>query len=194
MKKKLIILLALTIVSIAFTSNKKEIEFNYPKDKNASFFMMTDKFKKFKKEWRGADYYYMCESGDDGFVCSVLFYKLTNEEKLMYVDHMKVLLDKEVPNFPAISPIYPQAYFTTKSNLAQYESNKSLWGDLKSDFMYSQADILEFNGVKVNQKHMYAYTMFGKDLFVNIHLSKVGCTREDSTVMRQILDGLKIKY
>jgi hypothetical protein len=59
--------------------------------------------------------------------------------------------------------------------------------------MFSHADIKEFNGIKMNQKHMYGYAMFGKDLFLNIHLSKVGCTPEDSTAMKQLLDGLRKK-
>lgn len=188
MKKTWTILFALTIISMAFTSDKQEVEFNYPKNKNAAFFMTTDKFKKFQKEWRGADYYYVCENGDNGLVCSVLFYKLNKEEEQMLVD-----LPKQLLNGPELSPIYPRTYFTTNSNLKKFESNQTKWGEPTDDFMFSHSDVKEFNGIKVDQKHMYGYTMFGKDLFVSIHLSKVGCTPEDSTVMRQILDGLKKK-
>jgi YHS domain-containing protein len=188
MTKTQIILLALTIISMAFKSDKKEIEFTYPKNKQASFLMTTDLFTKFQKEWRGADYYYMSEKGDNGFVCSVLFYKLNKDEEQMLVDMPRQLLGG-----PEVSPLYPLTYFSTNSNLKAFESNQIKWGDPSDDFMFSHADIKEFNGIKMNQKHMYGFAMFGKDLFVNIHLSKVGCTPEDSTAMKQLLDGLRKK-
>ena len=188
MTKSLTFLFAFAFISMAFSSGKKEIEFTYPKNKDATFFMSTDKFKKFQKEWRGMDYYYLCENGEDGFICSVLFYKLNKEEEKSLVDMPKQLLSG-----PEVSPLYPQTYFTTNSNLKKYESNQTKWGELTDDFMFSHADVKEYNGIKINQKHMYGYAMFSKDLFVSIHLSKVGCTPEDSTAMRQILDGLKKK-
>jgi hypothetical protein len=174
---------------LAFTfKSLKSIEFGYPKNKSATFYLESDKFKKFTKEWRGEDYYYMSENGEDGFICSVLFYKLNAKEVKSLVEGPRQMVDG-----PATSPAYPMSYFTTYAKLAKYESNKSQWGDPAKDFMFSHADIKEFNGVQVNQKNMYGYAMFGNDLFVKIHLSKVACTAEDSTVMRKILDGLKIK-
>jgi hypothetical protein len=177
------------IVLLAFTfKSLKNIEFAYPKNKSAAFYLESDKFKKFTKEWRGEDYYYMSEDGVDGFICSVLFYKLNAKEVKSLVEAPRQMVDG-----PATSPAYPMSYFTSYSKLAKYESNKSQWGDPTKDFMYSQADIKEFNGIQVNQKNMFGYAMFGSDLFVKIHLSKVACTAKDSTVMRKILDGLKIK-
>jgi len=183
MTTKTFLLSALTAVLLSFSSEDQTIEFKYPKNKDAVVIMTTDKFKKFEKEWRGADYYYMCEDGDNDMVCSVLFYKLNKEEEKHMVE----------PFGGEGNAAIPFAYFLENSNLKELEKNDVSWGKMTDDFMFRQNDILEFNGVRINQKHMYAYTMFGTDLFVNIHLSKVKCTVNDSTAMRQILDGLKKK-
>lgn len=188
MKTSWSILLAFTFLSLTIQSDEKEILFSYPKNSEIAFTMKTGKFKKFKEEWRGADYYFSCENGENGLVCSVLFYKLSEEEKEMLVDVPRKLL-----NGPEISPVYPQTFFTVNSNLKKYESNQLKWGEATDDFMFSHSDVKEFNGMKINQKHMYGYAMFGKDMFVNIHLSKVSCTPEDSTAMREILVGLTKK-
>lgn len=190
MKKAFTILFAFTLMSMAFTGDQKVHEFKYPKNKDAVVYISSDLFKKFKKKWRGEDYYYLSENGKEGFTCSVLFYKLNEEEKLMYVGLLRAMLGNETPE---TSPAYPQVYFTNYSNLAKYESNKTKWGDPMADFMFSHSDIREFEGVKVNQKHMYGYAMYGDDLFVNIHLSKVNCSPGDSLAMKEILDGLKKK-
>lgn len=87
----------------------------------------------------------------------------------------------------------PFVYFSENSNLKKYESNNKSWGQVTDDFMFRQNDIFEFEGVNIKQKHMYAYAMFGKNIFVNVHLSKTNFTPADSTAMRQILDGLKKK-
>lgn len=168
-----------------FKSEVKDLEFNYPKNKDAVFYMKTDKFQNFQKEWQGSDYYYLSENGENGLVCSVIFYKLNKEEEQMLVDMPRLML-----NGPESSPVYPQNYFTTFSNLKKIESNQSKWGNISDDFMFSHSDIKEMNGKKLNQKHMYGFAMFGKDLFVNVHLSKVDCSPNDSIAMRQILDGL----
>ena len=188
MKRKTIVYTILTVFLFSFTGDKNLIEFNYPKRKEAVFTMNTNKFKKFKEEWRGQDYYYLCENGDGGIICSVLFYKLNENEQKMLVEAPQQLL-----KFPESSPGYPLAYFSNNSNLHEFESNNQQWGDPSGDFMFSQSDIKEMQGFKVNQKNMNGYAMFGKDLFVNIHLSKIAYTPEDSTAMRQILDGLAKK-
>lgn len=184
--KSNILIIAIFIFSISCSSNKisrQANEFSYPKSKDATIIMASDKFEDFKEEWRGDDYYYICEEGDRGIICSILFYKLNKQEQIRMVD----------PYGDATSPSIPLLYFSSNSNLKNYESNKQSWGEMTEDFMFRQADIVEFDGKKVNQKNMFAYCMFGKDLFVNIHLSKVNCTAEDSTAMRQILAGLKKK-
>ena len=94
---------------------------------------------------------------------------------------------------PDISPAYPFVYFTSYSNLKKYEQNNVDWGQPTDDFMFRQNDIIDFGGVKFKQKHMYGYSMVDKDLFVNIHLSKMECTESDSTTMRQILSSLTRK-
>ena len=184
------LLASLALLFMASRPVEKAIEFKYPKRKNATIYMDTDNFKKFKKEWRGEDYYYLSQNSKNDMVCSVLFYKLDEEEKLMYVDIARVALGTDAPEN---SPVYPLIYFTTYSKLAKLESNKSKWGDPSEDFMFSHSDIEEFQGVKVNQKHMYAYAMYDKDLFVSIHLSKVNCTPGDSILMRGILEGISKK-
>jgi hypothetical protein len=178
---KMTTLIALAIILFSFSGDEEKIEFSYPKNKAAKFTMTTDKFKKFNKEWRGQDYYYMSENTDNNIVCSVLFYKLNKDEQKLMVE----------PFGDMITPGIPLIYFSDNSNLKKYEVNKQAWGEMTDDFMFRQNDIVEFEGIKTRQKHMYGYCMFGKDLFVNVHLSKVDYTAEDSTAMRQILDGLK---
>ena len=180
MTKKVIFLSALATILLAFTSDKKIVEFNYPKNKDAIFTMATDKFKKFKEEWRGQDYYYSCENGDDDIICSVLFYKLNSDEQKHMVDPFGGMTNAGIPFL----------YFSDNSNLKKYETNNQSWGEMTDDFMFRQNDITEFEGIQVNQKHMYAYCMFGKDLFVNVHLSKTDYSADDSTSMRQILASL----
>lgn len=180
MNLKTILLAAITLILFSFSGGNRTIEFKYPKEKSAKFTMDTDAFKKFSEEWRGEDYYYMSEKGKNGMICSVLFYKLNAAEQKRMVD----------PFGEGMAGI-PFAYFSESSKLKKYESNNASWGEMKDDFMFRQNDIMEMEGMKIGQKHMYAYAMFGKDLFVNVHLSKVLCTPEDSTAMRQILAGLK---
>ncbi len=38
---------------------------------------------------------------------------------------------------------------------------------------------------------MYGYAMFGDDLFVNVHLSKMNCSADDISEMKEILNSLK---
>ena len=166
----------------SFSGDKQLIEFKYPKNKDAKFTISTDAFKKFKEEWRGEDYYYLSESGESDIICSVLFYKLNKDEQKLMVDP-----------FGEPNSGIPFIYFTNSSNLKKYEKNDKSWGTMTDDFMFRQNDILDFEGIKIKQKHMYAYGMFGKNLFVNIHLSKTNYTADDSTKMRQVLDGIQKK-
>ena len=181
MKTKQIILIALLLILLSFKGDKSEFEFIYPKYKEVKFTMTTNKLKKFEKEWRGEDYYYLCENGDNNIICSVLFYKLNKDEQKLMVD----------PFGGKPSSGIPFIYFSDNSNLKQYEVNNASWGAMTDDFMFRQNDIIEFEGVKTNQKHMYAYCMFGKDIFVNFHLSKINYTANDSIAMREILGSLK---
>jgi hypothetical protein len=180
MKKLLSFSLLLLLLSFKSDTNAV-IEFRYPKNKEAKFTMDTKQFKSFTKEWRGEDYYFMSEGVDKGFMCSVLFYKLNSQEQKKMVEPFGGMTSAGIPFL----------YFSETSNLKKYESNNVNWGKADDDFMFRHNDILEVEGVKIKQKHMYAYAMFGKDLFVNVHLSKVNCSPEDSLVMRKILDGLK---
>ncbi len=182
--------LSLAIVSglLSFKfADTKLFEFSYPKRDNTTITLSAENFKKFTKEWRGADYYYYGES-KDGIICSILYYKLNDEEKLSLVD-----APQKAMGGPEISPAYPFAYFSNYSNLKKYERNVENWGKATDEFMFRQNDILEFEGVKIRQKHMYGYAMADKDLFINIHLSKTDFTFADSTAMRQILNSLTRK-
>ncbi|HCW06291.1 MAG TPA: hypothetical protein DGG95_02880 [Cytophagales bacterium] len=183
--KLIITILLLATVLLSFQpDDEKQFEFSYPKRDKTKITLKAHNFKKFSKEWRGTDYYYYAE-GKDGMICSVLYYKLNDDEKLTLVDAPKAAM-----NGPEINAAYAFAYFINYSNLKKYEDNNASWGQATDDFMFQQNDIRNFNGIKINQKHMYAYCMPDKDLFVNIHLSKVNCTAEDSTTMRQILMSL----
>ncbi|MEN2416010.1 hypothetical protein [Flavobacterium mesophilum] len=184
---KKVLFTALIIGFLSFTSDNADgiIEFNYPKNKEAVLLMKTDQFENFEKEWRGEDYYYLCKGGKDNIICSVLFYKLNKEEQ-------KQMVDSFDPKGHTTSPIIPFTYFLT-GNLSKYEKNNDFWGEPTDDFMFKQNDITEFEGIKTKQKHMYAYGMFGKDLFINVHLSKINYTSQDSITMRTILMNLQKK-
>lgn len=173
----------LTIVATTFLLSFKMIEsklfeFNYPKRDNTTIVLKANNFDKFKKEWRGEDYYYFGMS-QDSIICSVLYYKLNKDEQ-------KVMVEP----FGEASPLIPFVYFLENSQLAKYETNRATWGEGEDDFMFRQADIKDFNGIKLKQKHMYAYGMFDKDIFINVHLSKTNYTAFDSIAMREILTSL----
>jgi hypothetical protein len=183
--KRLIGILVITAGLFSFTFDEEKLfEFAYPRREKTTITLKAPNLKKFSREWRGSDYYYYAEA-KDGMICSVLYYKLNDDEKASLVD-----VPKNAIGGPDISPAYPFTYFTTHSNLKKYEENTSSWGQPTDDFMFQQNDITNFNGAKFNQKHMYGYCMVDNDLFVNIHLSKVNCTSADSTTMRQILNSL----
>lgn len=185
-KITLYLLLIIGLLSFKFDTLKL-FEFDYPKVKGTTITLNTDKFKKFTKEWRGSDYYYYSES-KDGIICSILYYKLNEEERLALVEAPRVAMGS-----PEISPAYPFFYFFNYSKLKKYEENEERWGEPTDDFMFRQNDITNFEGVKINQKHMYGYCMVKNDLFVNIHLSKVNPTSADSVAMREILSSLTKK-
>lgn len=161
---------------------KNDFDFNYPKRKKTTITTKLEKFSKFDKEWRGTDYYYYGVSSD-GLICSVLYYKLNKEEQKTYVDLFGGTTNAGLPF----------SYFSENSNLKKYETNNEDWGKMTDDFMFKQNDVIEYEGFKINQKNMYAYTMFDKDLFVIVHLSKTSFTTADSTEMREILNNLKKK-
>ena len=169
-------LLSLTLFDTA------DYDFNYPKRKKTTITTKLTNFKEFSKEWRGTDYYYYAMSSDS-IICSVLYYKLNKDEQKQYVDLFGGMTNAGIPF----------AYFSENSNLKKYEKNVSNWGKMTDDFMFRQNDITEFEGVKISQKHMYAYTMFDKDLFVIVHLSKTNYSSADSTTMKEILDNFKKK-
>jgi hypothetical protein len=185
-KNQLYLTLILVIGLLAFKAVDDSLfEFAYPKRADTTFTLSSSRFKKFKKEWRGTDYYYYAEQ--DGFICSVLYYKLNDDEKLQLVDAPKVAIGG-----PDISPAYPLAYFSNYSNLKTMERNNEDWGKPTDDFMFRQNNVV-VDGTNFTQKHMYGYAMLGKDLFVNIHLSKVACSSTDSVEMRAILTSLTVK-
>jgi hypothetical protein len=166
-------------------ADKKVFDFSYPKRKGTGISFSADHFKIFTKEWRGTDYYYY--SDGDGFICSVLYYKLNDDEKLELIEAPKAAI-----NGLEKSPAYPYAYFKNFSNLKSMERNDSSWGKPTDDFMFRQNDVV-IEGTKFSQKHMYGYAMVDKDLFINVHLSKTGCSTSDSTEMTDILKSLTIK-
>ncbi len=177
MKHKLILAI-LSISLLSFAPANDTAEFNYPKNSNAALLITAD-FKKIDKEWRGTDYYYSSQT-KDGILFSVLFYKLEADEVKSLVD-----MPAKMMNGPETSPAYALTYFATYSNTKDLETNDQKWGSPSDDFMFRQADIKVFQGKEVNQKSMYAYAMFGKDLFVNIHLS----TPDDAPLLKCGISG-----
>ena len=94
----------LTIVATTFLLSFKMIEsklfeFNYPKRDNTTIVLKANNFDKFKKEWRGEDYYYFGVS-QDSIICSVLYYKLNKDEQKLMVEP-----------FGEASPMLPLIYF-----------------------------------------------------------------------------------
>jgi len=162
--------------------DKEDFDFNYPNRKKTTITSKLTNFINFTKEWRGTDYYYYAMSADS-IICSILYYKLNKGEQKQYVDLFGGMTNSGIPF----------AYFSENSNLKKYEKNVSNWGKMTDDFMFRQNDITEFEGIKISQKHMYAYTMFDKDLFVIVHLSKTNYSSADSTTMKGILDNFKKK-
>jgi hypothetical protein len=188
------LLLAISILGfLSFNSvKKKAFEFSYPNQKDAKISLLSDHFKKFEKEWRGSDYYYFAEK--DGFICSVLFYKLNEEEKLSLVEAPKIVFGTKFKEagkeFPENSPIFAYSYFKNYSNLKSMETNDKIWGEMTDDFMFRE-NVIQLEGTKITQNHMYGYAMFGNDLFVNVHLSKMNCTEAEVVEMKEILNSLK---
>lgn len=176
--KFLVILLTLGLISFTF-GIKENFDFSYPKRKGTTISLIGQNFSDFNKEWRGSDYFYL-GMNKDSIICSILFYKLNkNEQKLM------------VEPFGITTAGIPFIYFSKNSNLKKYEKNNFSWGEMTDDFMFRQNDVLDLEGMKLKQKHMYAYAMFDKDIFVNVHLSKNNYTLSDSLAMREMLNSLK---
>jgi hypothetical protein len=160
-------------------SESKLFEFNYPERDNTTIVFKANNFDQFKKEWRGEDYYYFGVS-QDSIICSILYFKLNKDEQKLLVE----------PFGGITSAAMPFVYFSDYSKLKKYEKNNEKWGEMTDDFMFRQNDIEDFNGIKMKQKHMYAYGMFYKDIFINMHLSKTNYTASDSIAMREILSSL----
>lgn len=181
---KWLIYLLIACCSLTLHAQSK-IEFVYPKNEKAAFVMKSDKFKKFKEEWKGEDYYYFAKKAKDGFDCTVKFYTLNFEEKNQYVDMIRTVMGDEIPKY---SPTFAQTYFMQHNPDASLLTNMEKWGDAHHEFSYSQADLKDDN-----VKRMYAYGMLDDALFVQIMLSKKDCTPQDSIAMRSILEELKKK-
>ncbi|MES2545425.1 MAG: hypothetical protein V4548_11100 [Bacteroidota bacterium] len=193
MKLKKLLFSVIILSFLSFTIlDKKPFEFIYPKQKEVKISLISNHFSKFKGEWRGSDYYYYGEK--DGFICSVLFYKLNEEERLSLVEVPKIDFAEKTKQtgkeFPENSPVFAYSYFKNYSNLKKMEENDESWGEVTDDFMFRKNEI-NFEGSKVKQTHMYGYAMYGTDLFVNVHLSKINCSAQDLKDMEDILNSLK---
>ena len=70
------------------------------------------------------------------------------------------------------------------------ETNDKSWGEMTDDFMFRE-NAIHIEGTKFTQNHMYGYAMFGNDIFVNVHLSKMNCTEDEILEMKEILNSLK---
>jgi len=154
-------------------------EFSYPNRSKTAINLNAAGFLNFTKEWRGDSYFYYGKSSE-GITCSVLYFKLNEAQQHAYVDNLPV---KSIAGNSF-------AYFAENSNLKKYEKNIEKWGKLADDFVFKQSDINDFKGIAIKQKHVFAYSMFDNDLFVNIHLAKSNYNAADSTKMRDILNSL----
>ena len=193
MKFKKILFGAVILGILSFNIlDKKTFEFIYPKQKEVKISLLSEHLKKFNKEWRGTDYYYFAEK--DGLICSVLFYKLNEEEKLSLVEVPKIQLKEKAKEngkeFPENSPIFAYTYFKNYSNLKKMEENEESWGEITDDFMFRKNEI-NLEGSKIKQENLYGYAMYGNDLFVNVHLSKMNCSESDLNEMKEIINSLK---
>jgi hypothetical protein len=185
--KPVIAFLLLWAPAFSLDPNKaRTIEFEYP-GRSATVTMETDLFKKFEKEWRGTDYYYSAES-KDGMICSVLFFKLSKDQVKEHVARAAQMLSLD-----ETSPALPLKYFSENADMKQYETNEKSWGDPKGSFMFRSTDVPVYGGQEINQKKLFAYTQFNKELFVSIELSKVDCSNADFSTMRNMMASLQKK-
>lgn len=181
-KTNLLIISALGLLSLSFIYSVFQLySFKFPGKKNVELKINIPKKWKISKEKRGSDLYYsnLSQSNDNDILFSVLFYKLNDKEKELMVKSTGI----------ENNPILPYTYFLTTSRTSKIESGKSSWDN--DDFYYQDSNIEEFSGVKVHQKNMKAYCMYDDDLFVQVHLSKINYTPEDSVEMRNILNSIE---
>lgn len=190
-KFKTILLLTIIPLTFSFKDTKNTVEFVYPAFEDKTITLQTNEPLKFKKEVRGEGLYFLSKNKPKEITCSLLFFKLNEEEKMMFVDLPKAMMGIDSSIF---SPALPLTYFKNYSRLKDFEENQMEWGKIDDDFMYRQADIVSIEGQIINQKHMYAYAMLTSDIFVNIHLSKVNCSKSDSVEMVNILNSIKLNH
>lgn len=187
MKRLLTFTLVLTILSVSFASDAHIFQCMHPERSNVIILLSSPLFSEFKEEWKGKNYYYISQSKENGIVCSIMFYTLTDAEQ-------KALISmREKFAVPKTSPAFPFTYYTTASKVSKDEINTFEWGSVNDEFMFRHADIEEIGGMKVHQKNMYGYAMIDDDIFATIHLSKLASTAQDSVAMRTILQSLTIQ-
>jgi hypothetical protein len=178
MKKLLII--GLVLIGLGFTQQKLvTYKFKYPKKKNVELKIDIPKEWKISKEKRGeADLYFTNITKNNGnqILFSVLFFKLNDEEK------------ESVEELALNDPIVPFAFFLDKSRTVKMESKVKTWHN--EDFYFKDSNIEDFNGIKAHQKNINAYCMYGYDLFVKIHISKLNYSPADSIKMMKILNTI----
>jgi hypothetical protein len=171
----------LLVALCAFVPLADEAEFEYP-DSDVAVTMSLPGFEDFKEEWRGEDYYYFGTRESDGMVCSLLYYKLNESEK----KSMAKLAEK-VP--PENRSKLAQLHFRLSNKLAKLESGETTWDE--NGFSFRDVNIDSFQGQDLRQKNMCAYQMYGDDLFLMVHFSKVLYTPEDSVAMRTMLTSIR---
>lgn len=170
-----------TVVPLAWSPEK--YVFSYPNTDYAIALSLNIEGN-VEKHWHGDDYFY---SGltKDTTIFFVLFFKLNAADQAELAT-----LRERTPGTPVMTPLYPLSYFMSTAPLKQYETMTEIWGNPESGFMFRQAHVESVEGIKIDQKNMYAYTMPAKDIFVAIHISKVMCTPEDSTALRTLIESV----
>ncbi|HLP18993.1 MAG TPA: hypothetical protein VK174_01755 [Chitinophagales bacterium] len=177
-----LILSAIAILCLSATlPTLKTITLKFPKRKHIQLKITGPEGWSIKAEKKGEDVYYSNLSDkltESDIMFSVLFFKLNAYEQKTMVDDLGL----------ESSPMLPAAYFLSNNPTASIETSKKSWDD--STFFYRDYNIEQVEGLSVHQKNMKAYCMYDKDLFVQIHLSKLKYTDSDSADMRSILNSL----
>jgi hypothetical protein len=173
-----LILLALQLLQLS----DEQLTFRYPQRPETAISLEAQGFSEPTAQWRGTDYYYIGQRESDGMNLSVLFYKLTEEEvEGMNTEGRKLL--KET----GLSPKFPHFMFSNNDRIKTVESTDTSWTGPHGYTILRHADV---NIQGITQKNFWAYYMPAEDIFVNVHVSMIGATSEDSLGMLSIMNSL----
>lgn len=166
-------------LAVAFTPLSDPVTLEYPAT-GARLVLAGADYPELERESRDADLYFSGEV--DGIMASVLFYRLNETE---YWTNRLIATQLGVE---ADAPGVALASFASRSKLRSLESQEVVRE--VDGFAYRDVNIESFQGQRLHQKHMYAYCTFGDTLYVQVHLSKIDYSPEDSVRMAAMLAGV----